>query len=222
MQKTILLFTASDAEPHAPAIARGTAALLEEAGQHDGFIVEATADPTVFVSDLFDAVDATVWLNASGNMLSDRQRARLAASIRSGSGFAGVHYATGGEPDWPEFRQIVGARFRSHPRKIAQVGHVVVTNPDHPSTAHLPSTWRWTEEWHSFDQPPSGDILLAVDTSTYDHEGTAMADPHPVAWASRFGAGRTWYTSLGHHADGYDDPLFRAHLIGGITSVCRS
>lgn len=221
MQRTVLLFTASDADAHAPAIARGTAALLEEAAKLRDVIVEVTADSAVFESDLLERVDATVWLNASGNMLSGAQRAALAESLRSGSGFAGVHYATGGEPDWPVFEQIVGARFRSHPRKIAQDGLVVVTNPNHPSTAHLPAAWRWTEEWHSFNRHPSGDILLSVDTSSYDHEGTAMTDPHPVSWTSTFGAGRTWYTSLGHHGDSYDDPLFRAHLVGGVLSVCK-
>ena len=25
-----------------------------------------------------------------------------------------------------------------------------------------------------------------------------MGDPHPVAWHGPYGAGRTWYTSLGH------------------------
>ena len=61
------------------------------------------------------------------------------------------------------------------------------------------------------------DVLLSVDESTY--EGGAMGPGHPIAWHHAVGAGRSFYTALGHPIEAYADPAFRAHLAGGIRSV---
>ncbi len=44
-----------------------------------------------------------------------------------------------------------------------------------------------------------------------------MGADHPLAWCREQGAGRVFYTSLGHTSEIYDDPDFRAHLRGGIS-----
>jgi hypothetical protein len=46
-----------------------------------------------------------------------------------------------------------------------------------------------------------------------------MGPSHPIAWRHTVGAGRCFYTALGHPTDAYADPTFRAHLAGGIRSV---
>lgn len=219
---TVLLYSATTISwgRHGEAIDRGASALRHH-GEFHGLAVEHTEDPAVFESDLLDRCGTVVWLGACGDTLDEEQRARFETYLRSGGGFAGIHFASGGEPGWPLFDEIVGARFSGHPTKGAQRGAIRVLDRGHPSTAHLPDPWEWVEEWYAFSAAPAGRILLSVDTTSYDPEGTAMADPHPVCWTSTLGRGRTWYTSLGHHPGTYDDPLFRAHLWGGITSVFR-
>ena len=39
---------------------------------------------------------------------------------------------------------------------------------------------------------------------------------HPVAWSHEYSGGRAWYTAGGHTRESYTEPLFVAHLLGGI------
>ena len=57
-------------------------------------------------------------------------------------------------------------------------------------------------------------VLALVDESTYS--GGTMGARHPIAWCRRFQGGRSWYTAMGHTAESYAEPRFRAHLLGGI------
>ena len=43
-----------------------------------------------------------------------------------------------------------------------------------------------------------------------------MGADHPIAWSHAFQGGRAWYTGGGHTDESYAEPLFRAHLLGGI------
>ena len=66
-------------------------------------------------------------------------------------------------------------------------------------------------------RPADRTVLLTVDEATY--AGGTMGEEHPDAWYGPYAAGRTWYTSLGHATEAYDDPTFRAHLRGGLLSL---
>jgi len=39
---------------------------------------------------------------------------------------------------------------------------------------------------------------------------------HPIAWCKTVGAGRSFYTGLGHTGEVFHDALVRRHLLGGI------
>ena len=43
-----------------------------------------------------------------------------------------------------------------------------------------------------------------------------MGANHPIAWYHTFDGGRSWYTAMGHTSASYSEPLFLAHLWGGI------
>jgi type 1 glutamine amidotransferase len=43
-----------------------------------------------------------------------------------------------------------------------------------------------------------------------------MGADHPLVWCREQGAGRVFYTALGHTSEAYHDPDFLAHLRGGI------
>jgi type 1 glutamine amidotransferase len=43
-----------------------------------------------------------------------------------------------------------------------------------------------------------------------------MGAHHPMVWCHEYDGGRAWYTALGHTEESYADPLFNAHLLGGI------
>lgn len=180
-----------------------------------GFTADATEDPAAFEEPL-DQYAAVVFLSTSGEVLTPAGRRRLAAYVEAGGGFVGVHAAACTEYGWPYYGELLGARFDRHP--AFQPGRVVTEDHDHPATRHLPGVWEFTDEWYDFRTDPRAAgvrVLLRADESSYD--GGGMGDGHPLAWCRRQGAGRVFYTALGHAAEAYGDPDFRAHLFGGVT-----
>ncbi|MBA2284997.1 MAG: ThuA domain-containing protein, partial [Ktedonobacteraceae bacterium] len=64
-------------------------------------------------------------------------------------------------------------------------------------------------------------VLLTVDEATY--QGGVMGTYHPIAWYHQYDGGRAWYTAMGHTSESYREPLFLAHLWGGIVyAVCAN
>ncbi|MDP9026864.1 MAG: ThuA domain-containing protein [Actinomycetota bacterium] len=220
----VLLFTKTTGYRH-ESIPAGVAALRELA-RDAGVELDHSEDGGVFTETNLGRYEATVWLDVTGDVLDEEQRAALAAYLRGGGGFAGIHSASDAEWSWPEFDGIVGARFLSHPNddKQFQTAELRVLDRDHPSTDGLPDPWGWTDEWYVFTTNPSErvEVLLEVDESTYDPDGVPMGPRHPISWHGRFGAGRTWYTALGHLDEHFADPRYRAHLWGGVGSVLRA
>jgi type 1 glutamine amidotransferase len=195
----------------------GVAAVVE-IGAGLGFTVDATEDADVFDAVILSRYAAVVFLSTSGTIFeTDAQRAALESYVIIGGGFVGIHAASTAESDWPFYGELVGGRFKSHPP--VQPATVIVEDGSHPSTAHLGSSWTLADEWYEFtdDPRPRVHVLLSVDESTY--EGGAMGPGHPIAWQHTVGAGRCFYTALGHPIEAYADATFREHLAGAIRSV---
>jgi len=219
----VLLFTKTTGYRH-ESIPAGVAALTELAADA-GVELDHSEDAEVFTASNLATYAAVVWLDVSGDVLASEHRTALADYLRGGGGFAGIHSATDAEWSWPEFEQIIGARFRSHPNDALQLqsAQLRVIDPSHPSTRGLPDPWSWTDEWYVYASDPSDRVavLLEVDESTYDTDGAPMGERHPISWHGTFGAGRTWYTALGHRDEYFADAVYRAHLWGGVDSVLR-
>jgi Trehalose utilisation len=59
-------------------------------------------------------------------------------------------------------------------------------------------------------------VLARLDEASYAPGDGAMGSDHPIAWSHAFEGGRAWYTGGGHTSESYSEPLFLAHLLGGI------
>ncbi|MHC3469740.1 ThuA domain-containing protein [Streptomyces sp. 7R007] len=184
-----------------------------------GFEIDHTEDPAALEAPL-DRYAAVVFLSTSGEVLTAAGRERLAAHVEAGGGFVGVHAAACTEYEWPYYGRLLGARFARHPQ--LQPGKALVEDRDHPATRHLPAVWDFTDEWYDFRTNPRDTVhvLLRADESSY--EGGGMGEDHPLAWCREQGAGRVFYTALGHAREAYADPAFRAHLAGGIVWAART
>ncbi|MCK1822620.1 ThuA domain-containing protein [Streptomyces sp. XM83C] len=204
----LLVYTRTTAYRH-DSVPDAVAALRAQ----DGLTVEHTEDPAALEAPL-DAYAAVVFLSTSGEVLTPDGRARLARYVEAGGGFVGVHAAACTEDDWPYYRDLLGARFTRHP--ALQPGTAVVGDAAHPATRHLPPRWDLTDEWYDFDAGAreAVRVLLSADESSY--EGGGMGADHPLAWCHGHGAGRVFYTALGHTSQLWADPVFLAHVRGGI------
>jgi len=191
----------------------------------------ADTEPTAFPRDVetLSAYDLVVLNNCNdttppqgtGSLLFDDDQAEaFAAYVRSGGGVVGIHASSVCQTADSPFTDIVGAYFHEETTspRVQDVTYTV-TDRTHPSTAHLPAEWDLSTEVYTFLENPRGDVhvLASVDQTTCD--GPTMAGNghrHPMVWCQSVGAGRSWYTQLGHTADRFEDPAFRQHLRGGI------
>ena len=182
-------------------------------GTGSGFSVTATEDGAAFTPANLATYKAVVFLNTTGDVLSDAQQSALQSYIDGGGGFVGVHSAADTEYEWPYYERLVGALFEGHP----PIQAATLRNEDrtHPATSHLSATWRRTDEWYNYRSNPRSQVhvLQSLDESTYS--GGTMGD-HPITWCHAQGAGRSFYTGLGHTNETYAEPAFRSLLLGAI------
>ena len=126
------------------------------------------------------------------------------------------------------------------------IGVLKVEDPNNPATKFLGGSWPLAEEFYQFGtavwdaSKPTENIsqvgrlhipmaftrdrvhvLLSLDTEKMDLTGLGpeivKGGDYPQAWTKSFGTGRVFYTTLGHRDDIWsNDPVFRAHINGGI------
>ncbi|MGA5097086.1 ThuA domain-containing protein [Streptomyces lavendulocolor] len=209
----VLVYTRTAGYRH-DSIPAGADALTELA-RDAGFGARVTDDPEAFTGPRLARCAAVVLLSTTGTVLTEAGRTALEAYVRGGGGLLAVHAAANAEPDWPFYGDLLGTRFAGHPP--LQPGLVLVEDPAHPATAHLPGEWAWTDEWYNFTAHPrrtAVHVLLRADESAYT--GGTHGPDHPLAWCHEKAGGRFFFTALGHTPESYAVPAFRAHLAGAL------
>jgi type 1 glutamine amidotransferase len=162
--------------------------------------------------------DLVLFGNTTGELpITDEGKKALVEWLQSGKGFVGTHSATDTFYQWPEYGKLIGGYFNGHPwhQKVT----VRVEDRAHPATRMLGTSFEIKDEIYQFKQWDRGDkrVLLSIDPASIDISRGARPDKdYAVAWVSRLGKGRVFYTSLGHEQEVWRDPRFQEHLLGGI------
>ncbi len=196
---------------------------IKKLGFDNGFAVDVSDDPAAFTDTSLKKYRAIIFDNTNNEIFdTEEQRAAFQRFIRGGGGFVGIHSASGSMRKWPWFWSLLGGKFVRHPK--LQTFTVKVKDPKDISTAHLPESFQWTDEFYYVDNMPEGlHVLLAGDLTTLDdpgkdkYPGKNFGDEFPLAWRHEVEGGRAWYTALGHQKEHYADPKFMKHILGGIT-----
>ena len=155
-------------------------------------------------------VDAIFFLGHREVDLSARQKTDLLSFVRDeGKGFVAAHTATTAFESWPEFGDLIGARYDGHPWNTAY-GSVINEDPSFPATRHLPPVFTLTDEFY---QPREYSrekirVLLRLDVSKMpaNSEVHRTDGDFPLAWAKMYGKGRVFYSSFGHASSTWDNP----------------
>lgn len=214
--KSVLIFSKTAGFRH-QSIPKGVATVSKLLNENNINFVHSE-DAIYFSADSLKKFDAVIFLNTTGDILNNQQKAAFKKFIQSGKGYVGIHAASDTEYNWPWYGALVGGYFSSHP--AVQEAHMEVVNRTHPATKHLPQTWIHRDEWYDFKDVKSGiHILMMLDETTY--EGGKMGKFHPIAWFQSFDGGRSFYTGLGHTDESYDSELFQKHIMGGIRYALR-
>ncbi|MCW9706370.1 ThuA domain-containing protein [Fodinibius salsisoli] len=200
---------------------------IKELGEKHGFTVDSSEDPADINADNLTKYDALIFSNTNNDVFATQeQHDAFQNYIRSGGGFVGIHSASGSERDWPWFWNLLGGSFYRH--APYQEFTVNITDDSHSSTHFLPEEWIREDECYYLKQlNPGIRVLLQADMTTVEDKekenfpGKVFGDTYPLAWYHEFEGGRSWYTSLGHSPESYDDPMFRKHILGGIEWVVK-
>jgi type 1 glutamine amidotransferase len=166
-------------------------------------------------------VDAVFLANTTGNLGVPDLGAFL-DWIRGGRALLGAHSAADTYHDEPRFLEMLGAEFREHGRQ-AEV-EVRVENRDHPAVAHWPPRFRVFDEIYHFTRNNRGQVTMLLSLDRHPPDGLPGAGTPgdlPLAWVKEYGAGRVFYTALGHREDVWENPAFQAHLAGAIRWALR-
>jgi uncharacterized protein len=161
--------------------------------------------------------DAVFFANTTGN-LGIPDLAAFLAWIRDGHAFIGAHSASDTYHDAPDYGAMLGAEFETHGDETTV--DIRVEDPSHPAGSPLPNPFRIFDEIYEFRTNPRGraNILLSLDRHPNDgHPAAGQPGDFPLAWSHTYGAGRVFYTALGHRDEVWNDRRFQQHLLGAIS-----
>ncbi|KAI1194532.1 carboxylesterase-like protein [Nemania serpens] len=200
-------------------IPAGVKGLKQLGASTNSFTVEASEDSSLINASFLSQFKAIVFLSTSGEFLTKEQLNGLKTYINNGGGFVGIHCALTGMRSEPWYGELMGAIFTDHPDPQNSV--VRVENKDHVIVSGLPEELKWFDEWYNFSSNPRGKVTVLLSTDDSLFEGGTMGSDHPLAWCHEFDGGRSFYTSLGHFDEAYQDEVFMRHVLNGILWTAR-
>ena len=214
--------------------------ILLDLGKQNGWEFTFSKDGSKFSPDYLKQFDA-VFFYTTGDLCSpgtDKQppmsmegKQALFDYIRAGHGFIGTHSAAdtfhtaneankgrdrymnhGDKAD--DYVKCLGGEFIIHGAQ--QVATNKVIDPKFPGFEKTGDSFAFQEEWYSLKDFAANDhVLTVIDAPSM--KGTMYErPPYPNTWARKEGAGRVWYTAMGHREDVWTNPTFQQILVGGI------
>jgi type 1 glutamine amidotransferase len=196
-----------------------SAAIIRGMLEEDGFKVhlenttEAFADPSI--KDLSLIVPIFTM-----SKIEKEEVAMLTAAVEGGVGLAGYHGGMGDAfRDAVEYQFIVGGQWVAHPGNIIDY-RVDVTKPDDPIMQGIPSFSYHSEQYYMHVDPSNE--LLATTIFNGEHASWIDGVTMPVVWKRKHGAGRVFYSSLGHVASEFQHPAMATIVRRGMNWAART
>jgi type 1 glutamine amidotransferase len=189
-------------------------ALLEP----EGFDVAVSNDTDRLGDAEVAEFDLVVPVVTDGELTREQGKV-FAAAIRAGTGLAGYHMGLATSfRDCVPFRYAAGCYWVAHPGNIITY-RVDVTRPDHPIMAGIDSFEHTSEQYYLHYDPAIE--VLATTTFSGAHDSWRKDVVMPVVYTTTHGAGRVFYSSLGHTADELEIAPVREILRRGLIWAAR-
>lgn len=167
-----------------------------------------------------DHYDALFLLPSGEGTLTPQQKEDLLTFVREdGKGLIVGHAGLLGFYDWPEFGELIGGRMGG---EFMGDVNVIVEQPSFPgATAFGAQSFLFPEQYPILTAPYSREkveVILRVDPASVPFAACAkrVDGDFPVVWTRRYGRGRVYHLSWGHHAATWDDPRFQTLVAKGI------
>jgi len=162
-------------------------------------------------ADVAGRYDVIVLYNMSAT-ISEAHKQSLIDYIAGGGGLVVLHHAMVNYPDWPDWSEIIGARYFQEPtewqgeeRPKSKYTHDVqmpvhVEDPDHPITRGVADFVIHDETYRKWLLYPDNHLLLSC-----DHPESDKA----VGWTRPYNGNEICYLQLGHGPEAFANPNFR-------------
>ena len=209
-QPAILVFSKTTAFRHGESIEASLPVFKRMASQNHWFVYE-TEEGGVFNPEQLNHFKAVIFNNSSGRVLNDEQQLALSQYVETGGALLGIHSAGDDSHHWPWYEtNLMGTLFSHHPLEphLQKATVHVETGVDSTLVHNISPSWANEDEWYVFfDQPKGMKILSFIDGDKIISNGNilwttdknfGMGKHHPVAWYRTVGKGKTFYTSMGH------------------------
>ena len=188
--------------------------MLEE----EGFKVRVESTTQAFADPTIRDMSLIVPLY-SMSKIEKEELANLTAAVQSGVGLGGYH---GGMCD--AFREAVDYQFMTGGQWVAHPGNVIdyrvnIAKRDDPIMTGI-NDFDYRSEQYYMHVDPSNEVL-ATTTFSGEHAPWTKGVVMPVVWKRHHGAGRVFYSSLGHVTKEFDVPEMRTILRRGLLWASR-
>jgi|UniRef100_UPI0037843FD1 type 1 glutamine amidotransferase len=155
--------------------------------------------------------DGFVFANTTGDLLFP-DRDGFIKLIENGKAFIAMHSGSDTYHPFRGYIEMLGGEFETHKSQVEI--QPTLHSPAHPITKSVPVGWKVFDEIYiikTFDKAKVHGLLglnshpnLAQLTDEEKKKEDELKRYFPVSWCKEYGAGRVFYTSLGHREDVWD------------------
>lgn len=169
--------------------------------------------------------DAIFYIGTGDNLNAQQKRDLLSFIHEDGKGFVGAHTGDDAFFDWPEFADMIGGWFDNHPWNQFDAP-VIVEDPTFPAMKPFPLKFTIHDEIyeHKNFSRDKVHVLASLDASKLDYtKPNINRKDHdfPVAWAKMYGSGRVFYSTFGHAAETWDNPMVQKMYLEAVRWALR-
>jgi hypothetical protein len=150
----------------------------------------------------------------------------LTAWLAGGKGLAVIHAGVACFRKWPEYGDIIGARFDNHPWGAGSTVTLKIDEPAHPlARAFKGRPFTVTDEIYQVKDPYSRErlrVLVSIDAArtNMNVNGINRKDgDFGMTWVKPYGQGRVFYCALGHEHPLFWNATVLQHFLDGIQFV---
>ncbi|MEM9015797.1 MAG: ThuA domain-containing protein [Verrucomicrobiota bacterium] len=212
----------------------GNHAMKAIAESTEAFSADFADEYNVFTEENLSQYDAIIFNNTTHLDPNEEQRASIMSFIEGGKGIVGFHAAADNFGKWPEGIALIGGIFNGHPWTAGGTWAFQVEDPEHPLNEAFGGNGFWHKDeiyWYkpeSFEGRERLRILLSLDMSKpknaeplgnerwKDKVDDPTAIDVPVSWCKEVGAGRLFFTNLGHNDMTFGNRMVLQHMLDGI------
>ena len=190
--------------------------------QFDAILFNSTNEEIFLPEDMTKLTPAE---QAEAQHRDELYKKNLVVFLQQGGGLAVIHAGVASFRKWPEYGNIIGARFTNHPWGSGSTVALKVDDPEHPLAAAFKDprfTFSIRDEIYQVGEPYSREklrVLLSIDTAKTNMKvnGIERKDgDFAMSWVKSYGQGRVFYNAFGHDHDIFWNPVVLQHWLDGL------